>query len=203
MLTQAQKDLIQSGIVTDLPIHQVPTGYLDHWVPQPPDIIMHVPTEGVRQSCFLDCIYDRFDGSVWTEKRGHISRATIALIIEMMDTEDLEAKARQLWESLWKTEAGLNPLDHLWFRGCGPPRPMYSYSEDPTFPYRYVIEYFVDYFDTFTVEVPAITSFGVDINEAVSELIKYPLHRTFPYSLRAYIKRTMSAGYSLDALIVE
>jgi len=42
---------------------------------------------------------------------------------------------------------------------------MPPYVEDPSFPLLAVIEYYVDYFDTFTLEIPPIEEVGLEIDD--------------------------------------
>jgi hypothetical protein len=181
MLSDDQRARILAGLTptTLLPIKPLASGYESCWVPEPPDVSFEVTSQGVRQACFMDNLWDHFDGFTWIEKRGHISRATIQLTIEMMDTRALEVEAYSLYNKLWGTEAGIGrgespEGDYLLFKGCDPPKFMPPYVEDPTFPYRAVIEYWVDYFDTFTLEIPPILEVGVVMDELETLTITWP-----------------------------
>lgn len=173
MLSDEQRGRIIAGLagVSTLPLKSLASGYASCWVPEPPDIAFEVTSQGVRQNGFLDLMWDYFDGVIWTEKRGHISRATIQLTIEMMDTRALELEAFNVYNNLWALEAGLHredSSDYMLFRGADPPKFMPPYTEDPAFPYRVVIEYFVDYFDTFTALIPPIKEVGFGINDQIT-----------------------------------
>lgn len=180
MLSDDQRTRILAGLdpVTALVITPIAKGYETKWVPEPPDVVFQVETEGVRQNGFMDNLWDYFDGVTWIEKRGHISRATIKLTIEIMDARDLELEAYSLYNKLWGTEAGLGRGesaigDYLMFRGCDPPVFLPPYDEDSGFPLMAVIEYFVDYFDTFTIELPPIEEVGLVANDDISLTITW------------------------------
>lgn len=172
MLSDDQRSRILAGVkpTTSLTITSLASGSASVWVPTPPDVTFEVVTQGVRQACFMDNLWDHWDGVKWIERRGHISRATIKLTIEMMDAKQLETEAYSLYNKLWETEAGLGRGeskigDYLLFKGCDPPKFMPPYVEDPSFPLLAVIEYYVDYFDTFTLEIPPIEEVGFEIDD--------------------------------------
>ena len=181
MLSETQRDRILDGLgpVTTLTITPIATSNMVNWVPSPPDVLFEVASQGVRQSGFMDLMWDKFDGVTWTEKRGHISRATIKLTIEHMDAKTLEEVTYSIYNQIWLTEAGLerdkyDDGDEILFRGCDPPKFMPPYTEDPTWPFRSVIEYYVDYFDTVTIEVPPIDEIGLTIGDGIEQVITWP-----------------------------
>jgi len=211
MLSKNQRDRIVAGLapVTTWPITPIATANAVNWVPRPPDVVLEVVTQGVRKQGFMDLMRDSFDGVNWHEWRGHISRATIKLTIEATDARTLESQTYAIYNNIWKYEAGLGREespegDYLMFRGCDPPKFLPPYQEDPTWPLRSVIEYFVDYYDTVETIASPIEEIALVADDNLGPLtIRWP--EKF-YTIDAVFAASgvpKTGFYSLDAMFLD
>lgn len=92
-------------------------------------------------------------------------RARISVVIEDPDMMKVEALASGLATELYARELGINPLrDRMQFRGCDPPThpPPYRSEKLKMLIHRCVLDFFVEYEFSWTLNFPVIREFEVE-----------------------------------------
>ena len=115
-------------------------------------------TEGRRQSLWSSMLHDYQDpvSHEWESHFGHFAQATVSISLRTTDVDTIQPKAFAFANALWKQAVNwtFENTSKIEFRGGEAPRflPPYLAVDDRTDIYTCVIDIFIDYEFTWTLE---------------------------------------------------
>lgn len=138
-------------------------------------------TEGRRQNLWQDLLYESQNSfsHVWTSNYGHFAQATVSVSIRSLDPDELQSKSYAFAIYLWKILSNWHMEDDaikMEFRGGENPKflpPYLDTVQQRHDIYTCVIDFFVDYEFSWTVEAPPITVIYTDTRAGLVDTEDY------------------------------
>ncbi len=203
-LTLEQKDRIYEGIPSTLWAGRdrvvLQKARTRQFVNQPefPLLLVTFVTEGIPVTERRE-LKSEFDEStrLKTTTYGQISRARVSALIESPDQRQIELLAGLFSQELYRTELCINPLDdRMQFRGCDPPQFPEPYETHLVMNgkkglakiYRCAIDFFVEYWFTWTMIFETMQQFDVKIGRP-------------PISFSGHGNGTIYLPYTIDVIL--